>query len=403
MNTTASVVRSMKPLGALLLLIFITALRPQPSFADVLSVGPDKPFTKPSLAAAAAKKGDTIEIAPGIYTEDCAVWNADNLTIKGLGQRPVINAKGEAADDKGIWVIKGDNTIIDNIEFTGCTDKNRNGAGIRQEGRNLTLTNCSFHDNENGVYIDDNPQSDVRIDYCEFSHNGYGNGQSYNIYVNYIHSLELKGCYIHDAKAGDNVKSRAQTNFILYNRIADDDSSVSALPLNFPNGGACYVVGNVIRKAAKTSIPVFVAMGSEGAKNSKQKLYLINNTIANAKKSSTLNNVRKGAALFKAQGGTELRIVNNAFLYVTNQFEGSGTLEMMLVKNNVVTAPGDFADATNLDFHLTSRSDARRAGSSPGFSDGIDLTPRFEYVHPCKVKTRATGGRDVGAFEAEGS
>jgi hypothetical protein len=398
MLPSSLVAKGKKTLFLLTSSLFLLA---QPSHADVLSVGPDKTYSKPSQAAAAAKKGDTIEIAPGAYTDDCAIWTADNLTIKGAEPKPVINSRGQSAEDKGIWVVKGDNTVIDNLEFTGAVGKNRNAAGIRQEGRNLTLTNCYFHDNENGVYVDDNGQSHVKIDFCEFNHNGYGNGQSYNIYVNYIQSLELKGCNVHDAKGGDNVKSRAQTNFVLYNRIADDDSSISAIPLNFPNGGACYVVGNVIRKATKTTIPVFVAMGGEGAKNSKQKLYLINNTIANAKKSSNLNNVRKGAALFKAQGGTELRIVNNALLYVSNQFEGGGALEMMLVKNNVVTAPGDFADANAFDFHLTPRSDARRAGSSPGFSDGIDLTPRFEYVHPCKVKSRATGGRDVGAFEFE--
>ena len=368
--------------------------------AAVLSVGPGKTYTKPSQAAAAAQDGDTIEIEPGTYIDDCATWTKDKLTIKGVGERPVIDSKGQASEEKGIWVIKGDNTTIDNVELTGCAVKDRNGAGIRQEGRNLTLRNCFIHHNENGIFAGDNSQSDIKIEFCEFSQNGYGNGNSHNIYINFIHSFQLRGCFVHNPRNGDNVKSRAQANFILYNRLADDDDSNAALPLNFPNGGACYVVGNVIRKGAHTSNATFVSVGAEGAKNQKQSLYLINDTFANAKKSLAINNMRRGAALFRAQGGTSLRIMDDVLLNVSKQFEASGALEMVQMNHNLFAAPGDFVDVNLNDFHLTAKSDARRAGTSPGFADGIDLTPRFEYVHPCAVKPRASGSRDLGAFEA---
>jgi len=44
-----------------------------PGWAAILYVGQDKPYALPSAAAAAAKSGDHIEIAPGQYI-DCAVW-----------------------------------------------------------------------------------------------------------------------------------------------------------------------------------------------------------------------------------------------------------------------------------------------------------------------------------------
>ena len=370
------------------------------SSAAVLSVGADKQYKLPSQAADAAKDGDTIEIDPGTYSEDCAIWRRDGLTIRGKGERPVIDSKGQAAEEKGVWVVKGDNTLIENVELTGCAVKDRNGAGIRQEGRNLTLRNCLIHDNENGIFASDNVQSDIKIEFCEFAHNGYGNGQSHNIYINYLHNFQLRGCYVHNPRNGDNVKTRAQANFILYNRIADDDDSTAALPLNFPNGGACYVVGNIVRKGVHTRDPAFVSLGSEGAKNTKQSLYLINNTFANAKKSLAINNVRRGASLFRTQGGTALRVMDNVLLNVSKNFESSGSLEMVQIKCNLFAAPGDFVDAQGQDFHLNPRSDARKGGTSPGFADGIDLTPRFEYVTNCAVKPRASGSRDIGAFEA---
>lgn len=42
--------------------------------ARTLQVGPGKPLRLPSAAAAQARDGDVIQIAPGRYV-DCAVWN----------------------------------------------------------------------------------------------------------------------------------------------------------------------------------------------------------------------------------------------------------------------------------------------------------------------------------------
>lgn len=360
--------------------------------AATLSVGVGKTYTKPSQAAAAAKNGDVIEIDPGTYSDDCAVWRADGLTIRGVGARPVIDAKGTAADEKAIWLIKGDNTTIENIELLGCAVKERNGAAIKEEGKNLTVRKCYIHDNEDGIYISDNPNSEVNIEYCEFNHNGYGNGQSHNIYVNYIKSFKLRGCYVHSPNTGDNVKTRAQENFILYNRISDDDNVPSGMSLNFPNGGACYVVGNVLYKGRKSNQPSFMAIGMDGATNIKQALYLINNTIVNSKKTATL---------FRVQGGTNLRLMDDIFVNVGKSIETSGAMELTQINHNVFAKPTDFADAAAFDYHLGAKSDARHAGLSAGFADGIDLTPRFEYVDACSVKPRASGSRDIGAFEAQ--
>lgn len=367
-------------------MIFTTAA----ANAAVLSVGAGKSYTLPSQAAAAAHDGDTIEIDAGSYPDDSAVWKANGLTIKGVGGRPLMNSKGMSAEEKAIWVIKGDDTTVENIEFTGCAVKDRNGAGIRQEGRNLTVRKCFIHDNENGIFAGDNLPSEINIEFCEFAHNGYGNGQSHNIYLNYIKTFKMKGCYVHNANAGNNVKSRAQNNFIAYNRLTDDEGANTALSLDFPNGGACYVVGNIVRKSKHSGSTAIISIGAEGAKNSKQALFLINNTFSSGK---------KNAALFKAQGGTNLRILDNVLFNVSKNFEASNALEMTQINHNLSATPKDFVDAANLDFNLAAKSEGRHTGISAGFADGIDLTPKFEYVDQCAVKPRSNG-YDLGAFQA---
>jgi hypothetical protein len=52
---------------------------------------------------------------------------------------------------KGIWVISGNDTVVENIEFSGAAVPDANGAGIRFEGVNLTVRNCYFHHNQNGI------------------------------------------------------------------------------------------------------------------------------------------------------------------------------------------------------------------------------------------------------------
>ena len=101
----------------------------------ILHVGPGKTFALPSQAAQAARDGDTVEIDGGTYPGDVAVWSADHLTIRGIGvKRPVLDAQGHAAMGKGLWVIEGRDTIVENLEFAGASVPDHNGAGIRLDG-----------------------------------------------------------------------------------------------------------------------------------------------------------------------------------------------------------------------------------------------------------------------------
>jgi len=116
-----------------------------------IRVGPDRLYRKPSEAARIAKDGDTIEIDVADYFGDVAVWPQNNLTLKGIGGRPHLRAAGQSAEDKAIWVIKGDNTTVENLEFSETKVGDKNGAGIRLEGTGLVIRNSSFHDNEMGI------------------------------------------------------------------------------------------------------------------------------------------------------------------------------------------------------------------------------------------------------------
>src|SRR5688500_6583621 len=142
-------------------------LRPFTAEAEVLSVGPTGAYAAPCAAFAAANDGDVIEIdSGGDYAGDVCGITKNGLHIRGKGGVAKIDAAGQNAQGKAIWVVQGDDTTIESIEFSNASVPDLNGAGIRQEGTNLTVRGCIFRDNENGILAGDNPNSEITIESC---------------------------------------------------------------------------------------------------------------------------------------------------------------------------------------------------------------------------------------------
>ena len=247
----------------------------------MLRVGPGRDLRRPSQAASVARNGDTVEIDAGMYEGDAATWWADGLTIRGVVGQTRLKAAGNAAEGKAIWVIRGGSTVVEGIEFVGTRVRERNGAGIRQEGTDLTIRRCLFHDNENGVLLGGGPDSETVVEDSEFSTNGAGDGQSHNIYVSAVRRFVLRGCHVHHARVGHNVKSRARENVIVGNRIMDEATGTSSYAIDLPNGGLADVMANVIQQGRRTKHRRMIAYGAEGIQHRLNELCVINNTLIN--------------------------------------------------------------------------------------------------------------------------
>lgn len=165
--------------------LMVSVLMTQSIVAATIKVGPSRAVTSPSAAASLANDGDVVEIDAGTYTNAAiGTWTQNNLTIRGVGGRPVMNVTGiSISNRKAIWVIQGNNTNVENIEFTGAAVPDHNGAGIRQKGDHLTVRSCYFHHNENAILESNKPNSEITVECCELAHHGYGDGYSHNIYI----------------------------------------------------------------------------------------------------------------------------------------------------------------------------------------------------------------------------
>ena len=263
----------------------------------MLTVGPAKQYATIRAAAAAAQNGDTIQITAGDYRADVATWYASNLTICGVGGRARLFADGVNEGGKGIWVIQGSDTTILNVEFHDAKVPDENGAGIRQEGRNLTLRNTGFYDNENGILTDDDAGSTITIENSEFARNGFGDGYTHNIYVGKIGRLNVRASYFHEAKIGHQLKTRARENVIEYSYFMDGPAGTSSYLLNFDNGGRAVVRGNLLQKGPQADNSILITHYSNVWGADYNSLTLEHNTLVSTYPGGHFINVHAGVAV----------------------------------------------------------------------------------------------------------
>jgi hypothetical protein len=359
--------------------------------AKTLRVGPGQQYRTPCQAMPHTATGDTVEIdSAGDYRGDVCTWTANRLTLRGVGQsRAHIEAAGKSAENKAIWVIAGNDAVVENIEFSGATSSDQNGAGIRQEGTNLRIYNCYFHDSQEGILAGDNPKSSILIEFSEFGHNGSGDGSTHNIYINHVAKFTLQFSYSHHANVGHLVKTRAAENYIQYNRLSDEADGTASFELDIPNAGTSYVIGNIIQQGPETENSGILAYGMEGydPRNTGTQLYVVNNTFVND----------------RLQGGTFIQIqgdIPTPPVIMNNIFWGKGVIITpghATMAGNLVQKDPQFVDPARYDYRLRQQSPARGSGVRPNHA----ILPDHQYVHAACGTSRAdVTPLDVGAFSA---
>ena len=251
-----------------------------PSQAKVLEVGPGKPFALPSQAAAMATDGDHIKIAAGTYT-DCAIWRANHLLIEGIGPGVVISDK--TCMGKGVFVIIGNDVTVRELTLARARVPDENGAGIREEGRNLTVEHVKFLENENGILADSSPNSTVIIRDSDFERNGRcAEFCAHGVYIGHAALLRVEHSRFFETRQGHHVKSRAARTEVLDNQIADGAIGTSSYLIDAPNGGSLVVRGNKLEKGPNSENPkVAIAIGEESVRQPTDEIIVERNVLKN--------------------------------------------------------------------------------------------------------------------------
>jgi len=248
--------------------------------AATLRVGPQETITRIAEAARLAKDGDTIEILSGEYRGDVAVWQQKALTIRGIGQRPVLIADGKHAEGKAIWVIRNGDFRIENIEFRGARVPTGNGAGIRFESGKLSIHDCTFIDNQMGILTGNVSTAELVIGNSRFADAPRQmHSLPHLLYVGRIAKVTITGSRFEKGYRGHLVKSRARQSILRDNHIVDGPDGEASYEIDLPNGGITHIVGNTVGQSAKTQNPVLISYGAEGNVWPDNALVLEGNTL----------------------------------------------------------------------------------------------------------------------------
>jgi hypothetical protein len=347
-----------------------------PAFADTLLAGPNGNPSTLSRAIELAHDGDVIELLPGEYRGETAVIPARKLTIRGIGTGPVFIADGKIAESKAIFVMRGGELTVENVEFRGARAADANGAGIRLEAGHLKVVRCRFFDNENGILTSNDVNAELDIDSSIFGDAPQVVGGLYHLlYVGRIGRFSVTGSRFHHGFEGHLLKSRARESRITYNLIVDGPGGEASYEIDLPNGGQVWLIGNVIGQAAGSQNPVVVAYGSEGRHWDRNALYMAHNTLINDK---LLPAWFLRVWRDKLPPDTEVHAVNNLSVGLgVFAWGASGHFE-----GNAFTMASSLVDPATFAFDLVSGSRLRGTGVDPRRFGGQDLSPKAEFTMP---------------------
>jgi hypothetical protein len=356
-------------------------------------VGPGEKITTITEAARLAQDGEVIEIRPGDYHGQPAIWAKNEITIRGAGGRPVMLADGKSAEGKAIWVVRGGKVRIENIEFRGARVPSLNGAGIRFEKGELTVRSCAFFDNEMGILTANLPEQSLEIIDSEFGDAPRHTGDLHHLlYVGGIGKFVLRGSRFQNGYLGHLVKSRARENHILYNMLVDGAGGRASYELEFPNGGLAYVIGNAIGQSAGTDNPSIVAYGAEGRRWPDNALVMAHNTLINDHHAGRFLNIFSD----KFGADVEVWLLNNLMVGPGDLFKpAQGRFD-----GNRQVARGELIESGGVPLRLTNMSPLRGAVRPPGQARGVELMPGAEFVFPVGSRPMRPGSMLApGAFQ----
>lgn len=266
---------------AVSLVTVLTVAEPGNALARTLVVGPNAEFKLPSDAIKKAEDGDVVRIAAGEYF-DCAFVRANNVTIEGTGPDASAVLTDTACGGKALLVISGSNVTVRNLTLTRARVPDGNGAGIRAEGKGLTVDHVKFINNQEGI-LGGTPESAMVITNSEFTRNGAcldGAGCAHAIYVGELALLHVENSKFFETRTAHHIKSRAKRTEVIGCDISDGDKGTASYEIELPVGGDLVARNNTIFKGPLAENHTGgIVIGAEGVKLKTKELLIENNTF----------------------------------------------------------------------------------------------------------------------------
>lgn len=207
----------------------------------------------------------TILIAPGRYRQ-CAVQNWGRTIFRARTPGSVI-FEGTACEGKAALVLRGRGAVVDGIVFRGIRVSDGNGAGIRSEIGDLTVTNAMFLDSQEGILGGVAGPQKIEIDHSTFA----GLGQchetpdcAHSIYLANQGSVKVTACRFERGRGGHYVKLRVPRVEISGNSFDDSQGNRTNYMIDLSEGATGVISGNtMVQGRNKENWTAFISVAPE--------------------------------------------------------------------------------------------------------------------------------------------
>jgi hypothetical protein len=418
--------------------VCVALLIPTSALAETYEVGAGKPYATITEVLPMLVPGDVVEVqGDATYAGD--LWfRAEQsgtpeqpVTVRGVrvnGKRPIIQGVGTEQWHNYVVLLNASDFVFEGFEIAG--DLNPENTGIVHKGNRVTVRDVVVHDVANqGLIGTDFESGSLTLENSEFYNNGEGDSM-HQIYMATDETMypgavfRMQGCYVHDGRGGNNVKSRSERNEIYSNWI--EGAFYHELDLIGPDGqdpGLARedsdIVGNVLVKHSEWLI---ARIGGDGTGNTAGRYRFSNNTmvLSNASPAAIVlqqtvesvelhNNVivQLGGPIAKVWATTD-EVGPAAQLFGSNNWVQDGITDVPAAWVGTVGGvdPG-FVDGAGFDFRLVEGSALIDAGTMT--TTGTELVLANPLMFPETVppsRELGTGAMrpadaavDIGAFE----
>lgn len=224
----------------------------------------------------------TILIAPGTYRQ-CAVQEDGRITFKAATPGAAI-FDATACEGKAALVLRGNASTVDGIVFRNMAVRDGNGAGIRIENGDLTVTNAMFLDSQEGILGNEQGGARIVIDHSTFSGDGTCDAAydcAHSIYLATDGSVTVTNSRFERGQGGHYVKLRTPKLTIADNSFDDSHGHKTNYMIDLSNGGTGTITGNTfVQGKDKENWSAFITIAAEGKKFSSDGLAIRGNTAS---------------------------------------------------------------------------------------------------------------------------
>ncbi|QSR16238.1 right-handed parallel beta-helix repeat-containing protein [Novosphingobium sp. KA1] len=205
---------------------------------------------------------------------DCAVQSKGDVTYQAAVPGQSI-LDGVTCEDKAALVLRGRSAHVDGMVFANIHVGDKNGAGIRLEHGNLTVTQSWFRDSEQGLLTGDDSLGTIIIDKSTFSRLGTceGSGCAHSIYVGNYGTLTVTRTRFEAGTGGHYLKSRASGIAVADCSFDDSAGRGTNYMIDLADGATGRIVGNwFVQGRDKENYSAFIAVAAEHRNHTSQGL-----------------------------------------------------------------------------------------------------------------------------------